>query len=102
MTELRFKLGDRVLALGKPGTVREFFDPENPGDAAYPYYVDVPGGSHKLLYADHELEPMPDKGSDSVWEAMAYAYWGNWRKTQDEMDELRLKLRGLIEDAFAG
>lgn len=101
MTELRFKLGDRVLALGRPGTVSGFFDPENPGEPSYPYYVDVPGESRKMLYADRELEPMPDKGSDSVWEAMAYSYWENWRQTQNELDELKLKIRGLIEDAFA-
>lgn len=47
-----------------------------------------------MLYAEHELEPMPDQNSDSVWEAMAYAYWQNWRTAQDELDRLKLKIRG--------
>lgn len=98
MTGLKYGLGDRVLALGRPGVVAEVLEDPN---AAYPYRVTFVGSADKLLYAEKELEPMPDQGSDAVWEAMAYAYWNKWRETQDEMDALKLKIRGLIEDAFA-
>lgn len=96
---LKYNLGDRVLAEGRPGTITGFFEPD-PESVPYPYYVTVLGGD-KLLYGENEIEPMPDQGSDAVWEAMAYAYWEKWRAVQDEMDELKLKIRGLIEDAFA-
>jgi hypothetical protein len=95
---LKYVLGDRVLALGRPGVVAELSEDLN---AAYPYRISFVGSADKLLYAERELEPMPDQGSDAVWEAMAYSYWKQWRETQDKMDELKLKIRGLIEDAFA-
>ncbi len=98
---LKYGVGDRVLAEGRPGTITGLYDPD-PENVPFPYYVRlVDVGQTKLLFAENELEPLPDKGSDSVWEAMAYSYWENWRKTQNEMDELKLKIRRLIEDAFA-
>jgi hypothetical protein len=99
MTDFKYSIGDRVLADGRPGSITGLSEPD-PQNTRYLYYVTVLGGN-RMLYAEHELEPMPDQGSDAVWEAMAYSYWEKWRATQDELDQLKLKIRGLIEDAFA-
>ena len=89
---LKYSVGDRVLAEGRPGTITGLYEPDPEGVL----------GQTKLLFAESELEPLPDAGSDAVWEAMAYAYWEKWRATENQLDELKLKIRELIEDAFAG
>lgn len=98
---LKYSVGDRVLAEGRPGTITGLYETD-PEGVPFPYYVRlIDVGQTKLLFAESELEPLPDAGSDAVWEAMAYAYWEKWRATENQLDELKLKIRELIEDAFA-